>query len=336
MKKIKIAFSLILFTSLCFLVFVSRNEVFGSSDKNSVADNTEETSFYETEETVLTEEDLKEKEEFEELQKQIIDNRKNVSDITNILLLGEENMDENVRGRSDLIMVVSLNNKTKSVKMISFLRDMLVDIDGHNKNKLNSAYAFGGVDLLKDTLEKNFLINIDYYAKVNFDDFEKIIDALGGIDIYITEEESKYLNISNYISNELYRTTVPGINHFNGNQALGFSRVRYVQASDGELYDFGRTYRQRMVMNAIYSKFKEQSFVNMLKVGNSIFSNLDTDINYLDVLSMLSILKDLNLEDIETYRIPMDGKFTDDTYENMSVLIYDKSNIEELNKIIYI
>ena len=63
--------------------------------------------------------------------------------------------------------------------------------------------------------------------------------------------------------------------------------------------------------------------------------DIDTDINYLDVLSMLSILKDLNLEDIETYRIPMDGKFSDDNYENMSVLIYDKSNIEELNKIIY-
>lgn len=314
---------------LSIVAVYTQNTVFGSTNGSNENIDTEV-----LEKTIDTENVSESEEELKEVEDKITKSKENMSDITNILLIGEENMDKNKRGRSDSIIIVSINKKTNSVKMISLLRDMLVDIEGHDKNKLNSAYAFGGVDLLKDTIEKNFLIDIDYYAKVDFSTFESIVDVLGGVDIELTEEESNYLNITNYISNEEYRTTVPGINHFNGNQALGYSRVRYVPAINGELYDFGRTFRQRTLISSIYSKLKDQNLVTLVKVFGNVFNNLDTDISYMDALSFVSILKDLDFEDIHMYRIPVDGSYQDSTYNKMSVLIFDKSNIEQLKNYI--
>ena len=119
----------------------------------------------------------------------------------NVLLLGEEAIGSGTsRGRTDLIMIATMNTKTKELKLTSLMRDMLVRIPGYQENKLNSAYQRGGVPLLYETIALNFDIKLDGCMLVNFDNFERIIDRLGGLEITLTGAESRYLNRTNYIS----------------------------------------------------------------------------------------------------------------------------------------
>ncbi len=258
--------------------------------------------------------------------------KNNEPDIVNILVIGEENMSEQERGRSDSIIVLSIDKNKKNVKMVSFLRDLLVDIPNHDKNRLNAAYAFGGEELLKETLKQNFDIDIDYYVKVDFSVCEKVIDSIGGIDIELTEKESEYLNTTNYISNEEYRTTVAGINHFNGNQALGYSRVRYITAINGESNDFGRTFRQRYVISQMFNTLKNCSKLTLVSLVSSYINDLDTDISYMDAVSLGYILMDFDAENLNTLRIPADGMFEDCMYNEMCVLSFKEDNLTLLKE----
>ena len=106
------------------------------------------------------------------------------------------------------------------------MRDTLVQIPGYRENKLNSAYEKGDVDLLYKTIALNFNIRLDGCILVNFENFEKIIDFMGGLEITLTSSEARYLRNTNYISNPKYRTVVEGTQLMNGNQVLGYSRIR--------------------------------------------------------------------------------------------------------------
>ena len=134
------------------------------------------------------------------------------------------------------------------------MRDMYVEIPGHGHNKLNAAYAFGGVELLYQTIAKNFGIKIDNYCVVDFSTFEKVINKVGGVEISLEEKEAKYLNTTNYISKKKYRNVKVGKQTLNGNQALGYARVRYVVSKKYGDGDFGRTGRQRAVLQAALNK----------------------------------------------------------------------------------
>ena len=148
-------------------------------------------------------------------------------DVINILLCGEESIGGG-RGRTDSIMIATINQKDNQLKLTSIMRDSYVQIPGFSDNKINAAYHNGGMKTLIKTIKKNFGIAVDGYVLVNFDSFQKIVDAVGGIDITLDEQEVKYLNSTNYISDTSNHTLTVGKNHMNGNQALGFARVRYV------------------------------------------------------------------------------------------------------------
>ena len=106
--------------------------------------------------------------------------------ITNILLLGEENMDSyGANGRTDLMIIATIDTKNDVIKLTSLMRDMLVSLPGYDDNRLNAAYAKGGIDLLYATIERNFNITVDGYMLVGFDDFESVVDILGGVDIEV-------------------------------------------------------------------------------------------------------------------------------------------------------
>ena len=164
-------------------------------------------------------------------------------DVINILLCGEESIGGG-RGRTDSIMIATINQKDNQLKLTSIMRDSYVQIPGFSDNKINAAYHNGGMKTLIKTIKKNFGIAVDGYVLVNFDSFQKIVDAVGGIDITLDEQEVKYLNSTNYISDTSNHTLTVGKNHMNGNQALGCECTTI-----NKLLHFIDTLRQRIRQN---------------------------------------------------------------------------------------
>ncbi|MCR5521285.1 MAG: LCP family protein [Lachnospiraceae bacterium] len=258
--------------------------------------------------------------------------------VHNILLLGEENIEGGSgRGRSDLIMIATINEEDKSIKLTSIMRDILVAIPGNSDNRLNAAYAMGGVSLVYQTLANNLGIDIDNYARVNFESFESIIDAIGGVDIELTEEEADYLNRTNYISKEEYRNVKAGKNHLNGNQALGYCRIRKVGTSGREYSDFGRTSRHRMLLESIIASMKGMSLKQLKKFCDKCLPFVTTDIDEETLEKYIKAVFDIGLDKkVRDYRIPVDGTYSDANLRGMLVTKVDlRKNAQELQEFIY-
>lgn len=231
-------------------------------------------------------------------------------DVVNILLVGSDHgAIKGDHGRSDSIMIATVNFKSKELKLTSLMRDMYVEIPGHGHNKLNAAYAFGGVELLYKTIAKNFGIKIDNYCVVDFSTFEKVINKVGGIEISLEEKEAKYLNTTNYISKKKYRNVKVGKQTLNGNQALGYARVRYVVSKKYGDGDFGRTGRQRAVLQAALNKVLQQSPTTIADIALESLKDVSTDMNasYLKTL-VLKVVK-MGTTEINQMRVPVEGTY---------------------------
>lgn len=162
--------------------------------------------------------------------------------VRNILLIGSDSR-EGEAGRADTIMVLQLDGPSKQPKLLSFMRDTLVTIPGYGENKINAAYAFGGADLVRQTLAENFGLETNYYAKVDFRSFEKVIDTLfpSGVAINAEKDMSKNLEVA----------IKQGQQQMNGLELLQYARFRMDEEGD-----FGRVRRQQQVMDAIFSEMK--------------------------------------------------------------------------------
>lgn len=233
---------------------------------------------------------------------------KPVEHVVNILLLGVEEIGG--ASNTDSMIIATMNTKDKSLKLTSIMRDLYVEIPGYNNNKLNSVYAKGGIDLLYQTIYNNFGIQLDGYAMVNFDSFEKIVDLLGGVEVTLTSNEAYYLNTTNYISDPSNRNVVEGTQLMNGNQALGYCRVRKVSTGT-ENNDFGRTQRQRAVLNAIFDKMKTKNILELGLFMNDVLSDvkIETDITQSEFNEYLNEGVELNVKQLEQFRIPEDGSY---------------------------
>ena len=243
--------------------------------------------------------------------------------VVNILLLG---LEENGGARNtDSMIVATMNTKNHTLKLSSLMRDLYVQIPGYKDNKLNSAYAKGDISLLYQTIEMNFGLDLNGYCLVNYDAFEQIVDLVGGVEITLTEEEAKYLNRTNYISEKSNRNVVAGTQIMNGNQALGYCRIRYVSTGT-ENNDFGRTQRQRVVLEAIYDKVKSKNVISLVVLMNKILTQADieTNITNKEFNRYLQEAVSLKVKELETMRIPSDG-----TYNNARVPIGSR-NVEVL------
>lgn len=250
-------------------------------------------------------------------------------DIINILLIGEEAMADD-RGRSDVMMVLTINQKYNRLTLTSFLRDSYVVPTGYTYGcKMNEVYKKGGGPLLVSTIEENFQIQIDGYARVNFQSFEEVIDLLGGVEIELTAEEARYLNTTNYISDPSNRTVVSGVQVLNGNQALGYSRVRYVKGINGERDDFGRTNRQRTVINAIFNEYKSKNLIELVTVTNKILPLITTNMTKSEILSYLSVAAGLlGTTELETFRVPMNDAYSGQKINGKAVLVIDFPKVQ--------
>lgn len=262
-------------------------------------------------------------------------------DIINVLLVGVEGMNtgEAYTGRSDTMILASVNTLTGDIKLASFLRDTYVEIEGHDASKLNAAYAFGSMDLLVDTISKTYKIYINSVCLVNFDDFQEVIDTLGGVDVEISELEAEYLNTTNYISDKANRTLVAGVNHLNGNQALGYARVRKVEKEyEGKTYynDFGRTIRQRELLKSIYQAYKDYPKTKILSVTKEILGKVMSNLTEEQVEYLLNAYLDHPGKEIQTMQVPVKGYYEGATKDCGECIVMDvDANIALLHHFLY-
>jgi LCP family protein required for cell wall assembly len=268
--------------------------------------------------------------------------------VLNILLIGTDGRSSSDRGRSDSIIVITINQETKKISFTSIMRDIYVQIPGKGYNKINAAYAYGGASLLMQTIENNFHLSIDKYVSVNFSGFSKIIDILGGLSFPVTEKEITYLN--RYIGelNSLsgidsdtgkLAATDAGTHTMSGIQTLAYCRIRYTPyvMEDGTLLDadFGRTYRQRMVLSLLSEKAKTMSISQLDEILESILPLVTTNLTEGECLNLISKVTSYISYEIGNYSLPVNGSWQYATIDGMSVLSVDfEKNTNALQKII--
>lgn len=190
-------------------------------------------------------------------------------DVTNILFVGVDD-DENGNSRSDSMMLISIDKKHEKIKLTSFLRDSWVDLPMKGrKGKLNAAYAADGIQGAVDTIEYNFLIDIDHYVKVDFEMFTQIIDAVGGVEVEVTEKEAAFIRKTTRFKEMQSGEKV----RLNGAEALVYCRIRKLDT------DYMRTYRQRKVISALMAKAKEADIKKLTDVMFDVFPLIQTDLN---------------------------------------------------------
>ncbi len=261
---------------------------------------------------------------------------KKVEGITNILLCAEENQSGGKRGRTDVIMLATIDTNTDSLKLTSIMRDTYVQIPGFKDNKINTAYRVGDIPLLEQTIKENFNIEVDGYVKVDFESFTDIIDSLGGVEVTLTEEEAEWLNQSNHILDKKSRNVTAGTHVLNGSQALGYSRIRYVPTADGIGSDFGRIWRQKHVLMQVFNKYKNQSLLDILGKAPDILRLVQTDYSSTEVLSLIKTVMDMSNKEIDTLSIPIKHAYEPKTIRGMDVLLIDrKANNEALSNFIF-
>ncbi|MEG1436483.1 MAG: LCP family protein [Oscillospiraceae bacterium] len=247
-----------------------------------------------------------------------IDESKLIGDsgVKNILLIGGDAREGETSFRSDTMMLLSIDTNNKKLKMTSFLRDSWVEIPGRRSDKLNAACAFGGPQLVIDTIEYNFHVKIDNYALVDFGAFEDIVDALGGVTVSVTDKEARYMN--KVYGGEGIRVTSGENVHLNGKEALKYCRIRKLDS------DFYRTERQRKVMSAIKGKASSASTTTILKVVNKVLPYVKTDLKKNEMMSLSMKAATTYLKyDIVELTVPQDNAWRSERKRGMDVLVFD-------------
>ena len=233
----------------------------------------------------------------------------------NVLLIGVDQAQSGQNGRSDTMMLASIDPAQGSVRLVSFLRDLYVPIPGHGRSRLNAAYFYGGERLLKETLEKQFGVTIDRTVTVRFSVLEELVNQLGGIEIELEEKERVHLNRlleEAGLTNEVL--TQAGIQRLNGRQALMYSRIRKIDD------DFHRTSRQQTVIAAMLGQMAGMSRWELFRLAVSHLNKVDTDLSIGDLSRLAPLFGKLSDLKIQTAHVPFEGTFSDETVNGMMVL----------------
>ena len=236
------------------------------------------------------------------------------NDIVNILVIGNDARKdqgyENDVGLTDTMIIATMDLKHNTLKTTSLMRDSYVEIPGHGHNKLNSAYPFGGIELLYKTIATNFDIKLDGYVEIGLSAFVDIVDAVGGVEVEVTESEAEYLNSTNYIRKKQYRNVKVGKQTLNGHQALGFCRIRKKGTTvNGLRDDYGRTWRQRTVMKGVFTKVKSMPMPDWVKIANKVLDHVKTDLDNDQILGYITDVITMGTTDIHQLQIPVEGYY---------------------------
>lgn len=218
------------------------------------------------------------------------------SNIENILLLGVDSRGE-VKSRTDSMILVSWNRDTNDIKMVSFMRDIYVNIPGYQSYKLNTAYYLDGVQLLKDTLKNTFDVEINHYALIDFKSFEKLVDivAPNGVKVYVDHDMSENIGVS----------LKKGEQRLDGKELLGFARFRH-----DNLGDFGRVDRQQKALEALKKEaLSPKNYKNYPKLIGAITGYVQSDMTNKEELGyMFTAIKGGNLN-IQRLTIPIEHSY---------------------------
>ena len=241
--------------------------------------------------------------------------------IVNILLIGQDTR-TGVRSRSDSMILCTYNTSKNTLTLTSFMRDLYVKIPGYNSNRINAAYAYGGMPLLDDTLYENFGVHVDGNVEVDFNQFSDIIDLLGGVEMELSSDEVYWIN-----SNVPGANVKEGMNLLDGDEALMHARNR--NNKDG---DFSRTSRQRELLGALIEKYKNSKLKEMVGMLDDILPMVTTDMTKKEITTYVKDLFPMLAScEIVTQHIPVDGGYKNAVIGGAQVLVPDmEMNIEAL------
>lgn len=240
--------------------------------------------------------------------------------IINIALFGVDSADAST-GRSDSIIIATIDTIHKKLKLTSIMRDSYVNISGIGNDKINHAYAFGGPQLAIKTLNENFDLNIQDFVAVNFDSLPKIIDMLGGVTVDVTDEEVSH--ISGINSAGTYNLT--------GAQALAYSRIRYATGGD-----YVRTERQRTILTKMYEKILNINQTQYTSLLSEWLSMLQTSLDYSKILELGTEVLKMGVTTLEQERFPLDGYCQGEMINGVYYLTFNKAlTVEQLHNYIF-
>ena len=244
----------------------------------------------------------------------------------NVLIVGVDSRRNDYAGRSDAMVVLTVNPLSQKVVMTSLLRDSYVDIPGHGQERLNEAYNLGGTSLLKKTIRQNYGIRIDAFMVVNFGDLIEFVDDIGGVEMTVTKKEVPVINKYTSDQNkEIYgRKDNPdalpvkgGTYRFNGMQALAYARVRYVGL------DFGRTERQRKVLSAAVKQLLSLPVDKQVQVIAKYMLRVKTDLTVPELLYLILVFATLDQYETSSIALPVEGTYKYQRVNGKEVIAVD-------------
>lgn len=252
-----------------------------------------------------------------------------VDGITNILLVGTDGEYVEKGNRSDSVMLVTIDTNNKDIKISSIARDTYVDIPGYSTEKLTHAYAYEGIDLLKEVFKENFDLDIDKYIAVNFISFMDIMDELGGVEVNVEEKDIKEINkyidacygyYKNKDEKDKEYITESGVQRLNGYQALAFSRIRYTDSA------FARDNRHREVAESVYKEFAQKGIDTYKRCAEIVLNNTKTNISPIEMMNLAYTVLKINDKDIEQFQFPLEE------YRNGHIISKQKGWVLEWEK----
>lgn len=277
----------------------------------------------------------------EEIRRNMAENSMPISydkDVFHVLLIGSDTRKTGEAGRSDAMIIVSINKKNRTITATSILRDIYLQIGKNSYNRINAAYAYGGAEHLLETIKYNFKIEIDRYITVDFFTFVEVIDALGGLELEVTGEEVPFIN--RYVKNINRLMKQPeednviskaGTYLLNGKQVLSFARIRYIGNGD-----FDRTARQRRVLEQVFIKLKDMGVLEINELFDIILPQVTTNLTEGEIFSLILTLPTIRNYSIQQWSIPVEGTYSFKKIRGMDVIYIDmEENIKELQTRIF-
>lgn len=240
----------------------------------------------------------------------------------NILLIGGDERSETDRGRSDTLMIASIDPITKKAHLLSVLRDTYTTIPEYGKRKINEAYTYGGPKLAMKTVSDLTGLPIHYYVYIDFNSFVKLIDAIGGIEFEV-EKNMHYVDKTK--GKEFVINLKKGLQHLDGDKALQYVRFRYDATSD-----YTRTERQREFLKAVFAKIKSTStIVNLPKILDELAPYIETNMELSSMLKLAMLGLKVNLTEIETTQLPPMELLREAYVNQQAVLLVDEKKLQQ-------
>ncbi|MEJ9221250.1 LCP family protein [Paenibacillus glucanolyticus] len=238
----------------------------------------------------------------------------------NILLIGGDSRGDDA-GRSDTMLVASIDPVTKRAHLFSLLRDTYVEIPGHGKGRLNSAFAYGGIELTRQTIGDLLDLPIHKYVYTDFVGFIALVDSLGGVDI----EVEKDMYYTSKADKHMYDIDLKqGLQHLDGKMALQYVRFRHDAKSD-----FARTERQRILMTEVAKKMQTtNSLIKLPGILDSIAPYIETDLSPKEMLKLMALGFDVNLDKIDQQQLPPFSLLSNEKVGRAQVLGVDKNKLQ--------